>query len=97
MSEGEHVRFRPRQGLPLPRRVHPLTAPDANTTAPPPYSPQLKGGIENLDHCVERMPFGAPTHHDGRTEGVDTRTERGMRQMHGRAGFRLLRHRILLP
>ncbi len=33
---------------------------------------------------------------NGRTEGVNTRTKRIMRQMHGRAGFDLLRHRILL-
>lgn len=31
-----------------------------------------------------------------RAEGVNTRTKRIMRQMHGRAGFPLLRHRILL-
>ncbi|MFE5038446.1 ISL3 family transposase [Streptomyces sp. NPDC056683] len=36
-------------------------------------------------------------YHNGRTEGVNTRTKRIMRQMHGRAGFSLLRHRILLP
>lgn len=36
-------------------------------------------------------------YHNGRTEGVNTRTKRIMRQMHGRAGFDLLRHRILLP
>lgn len=35
-------------------------------------------------------------YHNGRTEGVNTRTKRIMRQMHGRAGFPLLRHRILL-
>jgi transposase len=34
--------------------------------------------------------------HNGRTEGVNTRTKRIMRQMHGRASFDLLRHRILL-
>ncbi|MET9660319.1 transposase, partial [Streptomyces sp. NPDC006510] len=34
--------------------------------------------------------------HNGRTEGVNTHTKRIMRQMHGRAGFDLLRHRILL-
>jgi transposase len=33
---------------------------------------------------------------NGRTEGVNTRTKKIMRQMHGRAGFDLLRHRILL-
>ncbi|SDB80407.1 Transposase [Raineyella antarctica] len=36
------------------------------------------------------------THHNGRTEGVNTRTKMLKRQMYGRAGFALLRHRILL-
>jgi transposase len=36
-------------------------------------------------------------HHNGRTEGVNTKTFRMIkRQMYGRAGFTLLRHRILL-
>jgi hypothetical protein len=35
-------------------------------------------------------------HHNGRTEGVNTRTKLIKRQMYGRAGFTLLRHRILL-
>lgn len=33
---------------------------------------------------------------NGPTEGVNTKTKRMARQMHGRAGFTLLRHRILL-
>jgi len=35
-------------------------------------------------------------YHNGGTEGVNTKTKRIMRQMHGRVGFPLLRHRILL-
>jgi transposase len=35
-------------------------------------------------------------HHNGRTEGVNTRTKMIKRQMYGRASFSLLRHRILL-
>ncbi len=35
-------------------------------------------------------------HHNGRTEGASTRTKMIKRQMYGRAGFDLLRHRILL-
>ncbi len=35
-------------------------------------------------------------HHNGGTEGVNNKTEMIKRQMYGRAGFRLLRHRILL-
>ena len=34
--------------------------------------------------------------HNGRTEGVNTKTKMIKRQMYGRAGFALLRHRILL-
>nr|WP_141713774.1 transposase [Streptomyces sp. AVP053U2] len=34
-------------------------------------------------------------HHNGRTEGVSTRTKRIMRQIHGRARLGLLRHRVL--
>lgn len=37
------------------------------------------------------MPF-----HNGGTEGVNTKTKLIKRQMYGRAGFQLLRHRILL-
>lgn len=33
---------------------------------------------------------------NGPTEGINTKTKRMARQMHGRAGFTLLRHRILL-
>lgn len=35
-------------------------------------------------------------YHNGRTEGVNTKTKMLKRQMFGRAGFELLRHRILL-
>lgn len=35
-------------------------------------------------------------HHNGGTEGVNNKTELIKRQMYGRAGFTLLRHRILL-
>ncbi|MEW2042582.1 transposase, partial [Streptomyces sp. NPDC005534] len=37
------------------------------------------------------LPF-----HNGGTEGVNTKTKLIKRQMYGRAGFHLLRHRILL-
>jgi hypothetical protein len=38
----------------------------------------------------------ASRHHNGGTEGINTKTKLIKRQMYGRAGFRLLRHRILL-
>jgi transposase len=42
-------------------------------------------------HAAVTMPY-----HNGGAEGVNTKIKRIMRQMHGRAGFALLRHRILL-
>jgi len=46
---------------------------------------------KNAVRAALTLPF-----HNGGTEGVNTKTKRIMRQMHGRAGFDLLRHRILL-
>jgi transposase len=60
--------------------------------------PHLHGFTNGLE--LDRDAVNAAltlSHHNGRTEGVNTRTKRIMRQMHGRAGFALLRHRILLP
>ncbi|GGK61121.1 hypothetical protein Ppa06_24930 [Planomonospora parontospora subsp. parontospora] len=60
--------------------------------------PHLHGfahGLE-LDRAAVDAALTLP-HHNGRTEGVNTRTKKIMRQMYGRAGFDLLRHRILLP
>ncbi|MFJ8747466.1 Mu transposase C-terminal domain-containing protein [Embleya sp. NPDC127516] len=55
----EHVRFDRGRDF-LSRTVTTaLTALDANITVLPPYSPHLKGGIENLNRCVERMLFAA--------------------------------------
>jgi transposase len=51
-------------------------------------------GLE-LDHEAVHAAVTLP-YHNGGTEGVNTKTKRIMRQMHGRAGFALLRHRILL-
>ncbi|WP_435875136.1 ISL3 family transposase [Nonomuraea fuscirosea] len=59
--------------------------------------PHLHAFIRGLDQdrdavrAAVTLPF-----HNGGTEGVNTKTKRIMRQMHGRAGFTLLRHRILL-
>jgi transposase len=49
----------------------------------------------DLDRDAANNALTLP-HHNGGTEGVNTKTKRIMRQMHGRAGFPLLRHRILL-
>ncbi|MFI6598678.1 ISL3 family transposase [Nonomuraea sp. NPDC050536] len=59
--------------------------------------PHLHAFVRGLDqdrdavYAAVTLPF-----HNGGTEGVNTKTKRIMRQMHGRAGFALLRHRILL-
>jgi transposase len=50
-------------------------------------------GLEFDRHAVNTaltLPF-----HNGRTEGVNTKTKMIKRQMYGRAGFPLLHHRIL--
>ena len=49
----------------------------------------------DLDIQAATAAFTLPFH-NGRTEGVNTRTKMIKRQMYGRAGFTLLRHRILL-
>ncbi|MET8765766.1 DDE-type integrase/transposase/recombinase [Streptomyces sp. NPDC004658] len=55
----EHVRFDRGRDF-LSRTVTAaLTALDADITVLPPYSPHLKGSIENLNHCVSRMLFTA--------------------------------------
>lgn len=51
-------------------------------------------GIEQDRNAVDAALTTA--FHNGRTEGVNTRTKMIKRQMYGRAGFALLRHLILL-
>jgi transposase len=59
-----------------------------------PHLHSFANGLE-LDRAAVDAGLTLP-YSNGRTEGVNTRTKRIMRQMHGRAGFPLLRHRILL-
>lgn len=49
----------------------------------------------NLDRDAVNAALSLPFH-NGRTEGVNTKTKMIKRQMYGRVGFPLLRHRILL-
>jgi transposase len=60
-----------------------------------PHLRSFTNGLE-IDRAAVDAGLTLP-HHNGRTEGVSTRTKRIRRQMHKRAGFDLLRHRILLP
>jgi transposase len=59
--------------------------------------PQLHTFTRGLTNDRDAVNAGVTLpYHNGGTEGVNTKTKRIMRQMHGRATFDLLRHRILL-
>jgi len=59
-----------------------------------PHLHSFANGLE-LDRTAVDAGLTRPNH-NGRTQGVNTRTKRIMRQMHGRTGSPLPRHRILL-
>ncbi|OIK23091.1 ISL3 family transposase [Streptomyces malaysiense] len=59
--------------------------------------PHLHAFIRGLERDREAVTAAITLpYSNGPTEGVNTKTKRIARQMHGRAGFDLLRHRILL-
>ncbi len=59
--------------------------------------PSLHSFTRGLDLDIQAVTAAVTLpHHNGRTEGVNTKTKLIKRQMYGRAGFTLLRHRILL-
>lgn len=59
--------------------------------------PHLHAFTRGLDRDLDAVIAGLTLpYSNGPTEGVNTKTKRIARQMHGRAGFTLLRHRILL-
>ena len=60
-----------------------------------PHLHSLTSGLRSDQSTVDSALVCLTT--TGRTEGINTRTNRITRQMHRRAGFGLLRHRILLP
>ena len=59
-----------------------------------PHAHAFSSGLD-LDIQAATAALTLP-YHNGRTEGVNTKTKMIKRQMYGRAGFALLRHRILL-
>ncbi|MFF7249829.1 hypothetical protein ACFZBU_38695 [Embleya sp. NPDC008237] len=70
----EHVRFDRGSNF-LSRTVTTaLTALDANITVLPPRRPHPKGGIENLNTCMERMLFAALPGHTQAAQAVRMRT-----------------------
>ena len=59
--------------------------------------PNLRSFTRGLDLDIKAASAALTLpHHNGRTEGVNCKTKMLKRQMFGRAGFELLRHRILL-
>jgi hypothetical protein len=59
--------------------------------------PHLRSFTRGLDRDRDAVVAALTLpYSNGPTEGVNTKTKRIARQMHGRAGFTLLRHRILL-
>ena len=59
--------------------------------------PHLHSFTRGLDLDIKAATAAVTLpHHNGRTEGVNNKTKMIKRQMFGRAGFELLRHRILL-
>jgi hypothetical protein len=79
-----HHRLCPGFGEPV---VHGLTA----------DLPHLHSFTRGLDLDIQAATAALTLpHHNGRTEGVNNKTKMIKRQMYGRAGFHLLRHRILL-
>jgi transposase len=67
------------------------------TTARTADLPSLHAFTRGLDLDIKAATAALTLpHHNGRTEGVNNKTKMIKRQMYGRAGFELLRHRILL-
>jgi transposase len=59
--------------------------------------PHVHSFTRGLDLDFQAVTAALTTpHHNGRTEAVNTKTKMIKRQMYRRAGFTLLRHRILL-
>ena len=81
------------------RRSSPPPAETWNPSAPPTAWPRSPGCPRSrATPAASAATCAGPTlpHRNGRAEGVNARTKRIMRQMHGRAGFVPLRRRILL-
>jgi hypothetical protein len=81
-----------------PRRDRLLTCASRPTWPESGPSPVGRARPGSKHHLLTEGAGAALTHpfHNGGTEGVNTKTKLIKRQMYGRAGFALLRHRILL-
>jgi transposase len=80
-----------------PRTDNPARLTEWITTARDADLPHVHSFTRGIDQDTDAVIAAVTlTHHNGRTEGVNTKTKLLKRQMYGRAGINLLRHRILL-
>lgn len=84
-------------GLLAPREENPDRLAAWMTAAREADLPHVHSFARGIHQDIEAVTAAITlTHHNGRTEGVNTKTKLLKRQMYGRAGLALLRHRILL-
>ncbi|OLF13472.1 ISL3 family transposase [Actinophytocola xanthii] len=80
-----------------PREDNPARLAEWTTATREADLPHVHSFTRGLDQDIDAVTAAITReHHNGRTEGVNTKTKLLKRQMYGRAGFALLRHRILL-
>jgi transposase len=80
-----------------PRKDNPARLAAWTTTAREADLPHVHSFTRGINQDTDAVIAAVTlTHHNGRTEGVNTKTKLLKRQMYGRAGIDLLRHRILL-
>ena len=80
-----------------PHKDNPARLATWNTATHEADLPHVHSFARGIDQDIDAVTAAITLdHHNGRTEGVNTKTKLLKRQMYGRAGFALLRHRILL-
>ncbi|MGO4617553.1 transposase [Nocardia sp. 2YAB30] len=82
-----------RRVLEIQTKLHRWAGDDPREAGLPELEPFLRGLDQDHDAAVAGLTL---PYSNGPCEGVNTKTKLLERQMYGRAGFRLLRHRILL-
>jgi transposase len=83
--------------LPTPRKDNPARLATWTTATREADLPHVHSFTRGIDQDIDAVAAAITlNHHNGRTEGVNTKTKLLKRQMYGRAGLALLRHRILL-
>jgi transposase len=80
-----------------PREDNPARLTEWTTATREADLPHVHSFTRGIDQDIDAVTAAITLeHHNGRTEGVNTKTKLLKRQMYGRAGIALLRHRILL-